>query len=461
MKNAHPYADFTGPLTRAHQLSLDWLNSLDTRSVTASTDVETTLSKLGELPEHPGDPTLTIEHLAAAVEPGLSGVGSGRWFGFVAGGSLPAALAADWLVSAWDQNAALRTVTPGVVAAEEAAGRWILDLLDLPRDSAIGFTTGATMANFSGLAAARGALLKRAGWDDEQGIAGGPSIRVLSGAEVHISPIEGLHYLGLPNAERLAVDDQGRMLPSALREALEAQPERPTIVLLQAGNIHSGASDPFDELIPIAHDFGAWIHVDGAFGLWQAASPTYRHLCAGVEDADSWATDAHKTLNVPYDGGIVIVRDPGDLRFAMAMHAAYLIEDEIGDPHEFVPELSRRARGVPVWAALHSLGRSGVIALVDRLCQRAQELAGGVAEIPGAQVVNHVVFTQVCVSFGTDERTDAVVEQMLADGVAWMSGSKWRGQSVLRISVSNWQTDDDDVRRSLAAMASAAAATDE
>lgn len=459
MKNAHPYADFNGPLTRAHQISLDWLNSLDTRAVTPSTDVETTLSKLGELPEHPGDPTLTIEHLAAAVEPGLSAVGSGRWFGFVAGGSLPAALASDWLVSAWDQNAALRTVTPGAVAAETAAGKWLLDLLGLPRRSAIGFTTGATMANFSALAAARGALLKRAGWDDEQGIAGGPSIRVLAGAEVHISPIEGLHYLGLPNAERLDVDDQGRLLPSALRTALEAQPDRPTIVLLQAGNIHSGASDAFDELIPIAHEFGAWVHVDGAFGLWQAASPRYRHLCAGVEEADSWATDAHKTLNVPYDGGIVVVRNSDDLRFAMSMHAAYLIEDEVGDPHEFVPELSRRARGVPVWAALHSLGRSGVIDLVDRLCQRAQELAAGVADIPGAQVVNDVVFTQVCVSFGSDERTDAVVAHMLADGVAWMSGSKWRGQSVLRISVSNWQTDEDDVRRSLDAMAAAAAAS--
>lgn len=458
MKNAHPNADFTSPLTRAHQISLDWLNSLDTRAVTPSTDIETTLSKLGDLPEHPVDPTATIEHLAAAVEPGLSGVGSGRWFGFVAGGSLPAALAADWLVSAWDQNAALRTVTPGAVAAEIAAGRWLLDLLDLPRDAAIGFTTGATMANFSGLAAARGRLLKNAGWDDEQGIAGGPSIRVLAGAEVHISPIEGLHYLGLPNAERLAVDDQGCLLPSALRAALEAQPDRPTIVLLQAGNIHSGASDPFAELIPIAHEFGAWVHVDGAFGLWQAVSPTYRALCAGVEQADSWATDAHKTLNVPYDGGIVIVREPGDLRFAMAMHADYLIEDAVGDPHEFVPELSRRARGIPMWAALYSLGRSGVVALVDRLCQRAKEFASGIDHIPGARVVNEVVFTQVCVTFGSDERTDAVVERMLADGIAWMSGSKWQGQSVLRISVSNWQTDEDDVRRSLEAMANAAAA---
>ncbi|GAC1380989.1 MAG: aminotransferase class V-fold PLP-dependent enzyme [Marmoricola sp.] len=455
MKNAHPYADFTGPLTRAHQISLDWLDSLDTRAVTPSTDVETTLAKLGDLPEHPGDPTQTIEHLAAVVEPGLAAYGSGRWFGFVAGGSLPAALAADWLVSTWDQNAALRAVSPGPIAAEICAGRWLLDLFDLPRDSAVGFTTGATTANFSALAAARGHLLKRAGWDDELGIAGGPSIRVLAGAEVHISPINGLHYLGLPNAERLDVDDQGRLLPSALRAALEEQPDRPTILLLQAGNIHSGASDPFAELIPIAHEFGAWVHVDGAFGLWQAVSPRYRPLCDGVADADSWATDAHKTLNVPYDGGIVVVRDAGDLRFAMSMHAAYLIEDEVGDPHEFVPELSRRARGVPIWAALHSLGRSGVVDLVERLCLRAAQLAEGVAEIPGATVVNEVCFTQVCVTFGSDERTDAIVARMLADGVAWMSGSKWRGQSVLRISVSNWQTDEDDVRRSLEAIAAA------
>lgn len=454
---ATPSTDFAGPLARAHQISLEWLDSLGHRQITPSSDVDATLSSLEDLPEHPVDPIATIDHLATGVGSGLSASGSGRWFGFVFGGSLPAALAADWLISTWDQNATMRAVSPGTIGAEVAAGNWLLDLLDLPRDAAVGFTTGATMANFSGLAAGRDHLLRRSGWNIDDGLAGAPSIRVIAGAEVHVSPLHALRYLGLPKPDLVDVDDQGTVLPAALEAALAEQPDRPTIVLLQAGNIHSGASDPFADLIPIAHRYGAWVHVDGAFGLWQAASPAYRHLCAGIAGADSWATDAHKTLNVPYDSGIVIVRDPADLRAAMAgsAQAAYLMADTVGDPYEFVPEMSRRARGVPIWAALHSLGRRGVIDLIDRLCRHAHGLASGVASIPGAQVVNDVVFTQVCVDFGSDERTDAVVKRILEVGDTWMSGSRWHGRSVLRISVSNWQTDEDDVRRSLEAIRAA------
>lgn len=447
-------------LDRAHSHALDWVDSLAHREVTPTADLATVLAALGDLPEGPGDPAETIDKLAEAVEPGLAGIGSGRWFGFVMGGSHPAALAADWLTSAWDQNAGLSAVTPGVVAAELAAGRWLLDLFGLPQDSAVGFTTGATTANFSGLAAGRDALLRAAGWDAARGLTGGPAIRVLAGAEAHVSPLLALRHLGLGEPELLAVDERGSIRPEALADALESDPGRPVLLLLQVGNIHSGDSDPCDVLIPLAHEHDAWVHVDGAFGLWQTVAPTHRHLAAGVELADSWASDLHKTLNVPYDSGVVIVRDAAALRAAMSVHASYLFTDDAGDPHELVPEMSRRARGVPVWAALHSLGRAGVVELVERLGLRARQLAEGAGALPGAEVVNDVVFTQVCVSFGSDERTHAVIEHVLADGTAWMSGSHWRGRAVLRMSVSNWQTSEDDVRRSLDALTRAVAAVD-
>ena len=445
-------------LDRAHLHAQDWVDSLADRQVTPTADLATVLAALGDLPEGPGDPAKTIDTLVEAVEPGLAGIGTGRWFGFVMGGSHPAALAADWLTSAWDQNAGMSAVTPGVVAAETAAGRWLLDLFGLPPDAAVGFTTGATTANFTGLAAGRDALLRAAGWDVTRGLAGGPAIRVLAGAEAHVSPLLALRHLGLGDPELLAVDERGCIRPEALAEALQADPGRPVLLLLQVGNIHSGDSDPCDALIPLAHEHGAWVHVDGAFGLWQAAAPAHRHLAAGVELADSWASDLHKTLNVPYDSGVVMVRDPAALRAAMSVHASYLVTDGAGDPHELVPEMSRRARGVAVWAALHSLGRQGVIDLVERLGLRARQLAAGAAALPGAEVVNDVVFTQVCVSFGSDERTEAVIKQVLADGTTWMSGSRWHGQAVVRMSVSNWQTSEDDVRRSLDALARAVAA---
>ena len=321
---------------------------------------------------------------------------SGRFFGFVIGGTHPAALAADWLVSAWDQNAGLRTVTPAMSAVEQVTAGWLLDLLGLPDEAAVGFVTGGTMANFTCLAAARDAVLRRAGWDvGVDGLVGSPGVRVLVGAERHDSVDLTMRYLGLGAPEVVAVDDQGRLRADALEAALGADDTGPTIVALQAGNIHSGAFDPFAEAIEIAHRHGAWVHVDGAFGLFAGASAAYRHLVAGYEAADSWATDAHKTLNVPYDCGIAVVRERADLRAAMGMHGDYLIQDEAGDPFELVPELSRRARAVPVWAVLRALGRSGVADLVDRLCARAQQFAGGIAAIPGAEVLNDVVFTQV------------------------------------------------------------------
>jgi glutamate/tyrosine decarboxylase-like PLP-dependent enzyme len=444
----------TGPLESAHAHADRWLTSLTTRPVVPSADVAEVTARLGaDLPEVGEEPPAVVDRLAEACEPGLTGMPSGRFFGFVIGGTHPAALAADWLVSAWDQNAGLRTVTPAMAAIEDVTAGWLLDLLDLPSTAAVGFVTGGTMANFTCLAAARDAVLRGTGWDiTERGLVGSSGVRVLVGAERHDSVDLALRYLGLGAPEAIAVDDQGRLLPAALEEALATEDPRPTIVALQAGNIHSGAFDPFAEAIEIAHRRGAWVHIDGAFGLFAGASPAYRHLVAGYAAADSWATDAHKTLNVPYDCGIAIVREPADLRAAMGMHGDYLIQDAAGDPFEFVPELSRRARAVPVWAVLRCLGRTGVTDLVDGLCRRAAQFAAGIADLPGAEVLNEVVFTQVSASFGSDDHTREVVAGLLRDGTAWLTGSTWHGRAVLRVSVSNWSTTQDDVRRSLAAL---------
>jgi len=441
--------------TRASERAAAWLGSLESVQVTPSSAHDAIEETLGALPDGPTDDAEVIDLLADAVEPGLAGMGAGRWFGFVIGGAHPVSIAADWLVSAWDQNAGMLPTTPGVVAAERVAARWIVDLLGLPSESSVGFVTGGTTANLVGILVGRDELLRRSGWDPDKGLAGGPSIRVLAGAEVHISPLQALRYAGLPQPELLDVDAQGRMLPAGLEAALSAEPDRPALVLLQAGDIHSGDSDPFAELVPIARRHPTWVHVDGAFGLWQAASPALSHLTTGLELADSWATDAHKTLNVPYDCGMVIVRDATAHRRAMSMHAPYLFAEEEAHPYELVPEMSRRARGVPVWATLRALGRSGVVDLVDRLHLRALQLADGIGSLPGARVLNDVVFTQVCVAFEDDARTRAIVEEILAEGEVWMSGSEWHGRAVLRISVSNWATSEDDVARSVAAVARA------
>jgi glutamate/tyrosine decarboxylase-like PLP-dependent enzyme len=452
---------FEDALRRAHELSLRWLASVDDRPVPAQASIADVAAALGrELPEGPTDPEEVVRHLADACEAGLVAMSSGRFYGFVIGGTLPAALAADWLVSAWDQNSGLRRVTTAHSAVEDVASSWLLELLGLPPESAVGFVTGGTMANFTGLAAARDAVLRAAGWNvAEDGLTGAPRVRVLVGDERHDTVDLALRYLGLGRPETVPADDQGRIRADLLASALASSPDEPTIVALQAGNVHSGGFDPFPEAIAAAHAHGAWVHVDGAFGLWAAASARFRPLVAGMADADSWATDAHKTLNVPYDSGLVIVRDPAAVRAAMGMHGDYLLLDEAGEPFDKVPELSRRGRAFTVWAALKSLGRAGVEDLVDRLCRHARALADGLRTIDGAEVLNDVVFTQVCASFGSDERTQAVVERMLADGTAWMTGSRWRGRAVLRISVSNWATDEADVARSIDALRRAAAET--
>lgn len=454
---------YRAALDRAHVHASQWLESLPTRPAGPRMDAGQLLAQFAiPLQEQAIDPADVVDELARLAEPGLMAMPSGRFFGWVIGGTLPAAMAADWLVSAWDQNAAMRYATPAMAAAEEAAGMWLLELLGLPRGSDVGFTTGATGSNFVGLAAARTHVLQEVGWDvAADGLSGAPRIEVLVGAEGHASVDLALKYLGLGRATRVAADAQGRMLPHALGAALE-HVTGPAIVCLQAGNLHSGASDPMAETIEIAHQHGAWVHVDGAFGLWAAVSPTHRRQLVGLEDADSWATDAHKTLNVPYDCGVVVVSRPGVLRSVFGAHTSYIISDDHGpgDPFEKVPEMSRRARGVPVWAALRSLGTSGVVALIDGLVTHAQDLASGLIRLPGVEVLNEVVYTQVCVSFGSNERTRNITARILADGTAWMSGSHWAGRDILRISVSNWATDDDDVAVSLEAVARAIAAED-
>jgi len=396
-------------------------------------------------------PELVIDELAAAVEPGLLAIDSPRFFGWVMGGSLPAALAADWLVSAWDQNAGMRDATPGVVAVEDVAGRWLVELLGLPVESAVGFVTGATMANFTALAAARDEVLARVGWDVAARGLTGPAVTVLVGAERHGSIDLALRYLGLGHPLEVAADEEGRMRVEALRAAL-AQVEGPVIVCAQAGNIHSGSFDAFAEIAAATHAAGGWLHIDGAFGLWAAASPQLAHLVPGLADADSWATDAHKTLNTPYDTGVAVVRDAAALTRAFGHHAAYLLEAAVPDPHEMVPEMSRRARGVPVWAALNSLGRDGVAALVDGMVTSARRLAEGLAQLPGVEVLHDVVYTQVSVAAESDERTSEVLRRVLAEGLIHPSGSRWHDRTVIRFSVSNHATDAAAVDATVEAM---------
>ena len=450
-------------LDHANRHTNRWLDTLATRPVPPRASVAEVTAVLGtELPAGPTPANEVIDLLARACEPGLTAMPSGRFYGMVIGGTHPAALAADWLVSAWDQNAVLRAVSPAHAAVEDVASKWLLDLLGLPETSGVGFVTGATMSNFTCLAAARDAVLGKHGWDVAQhGLFGAPRVRVLVGAQRHDTVDLALRYLGLGAPEPVAADDQGRIDPEALASALDQAPAEttPTIVVLQAGNLHSGAFDPFARAIAVAHAHGAWVHIDGAFGLFAAASPATRHLTDGYDQADSWTTDGHKTLNVPYDCGIAIVADRNALRAAMTRGAMdYFITDAAGDSCDTVPESSRRARAIPVWALLRSLGRQGVADLVDGFCRHAQAFASGVEAIDGAQVENDVVFSQVSVSFGSDERTQEVTARLMADGTAWMTGSRWRGKAVLRISVSNWSTTDEDVARSLAALRKAASA---
>lgn len=400
----------------------------------------------------PDDKVIAL--LDEIVSPATLGTAGPRFYGFVIGGSLPVSLAANWLAGAWDQNSALYNTTPGTAVIEQVALDWLLDLFGLPKDSAGAFVTGATVANFTALAAARNRVLSKAGWNVEaDGLFGAPPITVIVGAEVHPSVLKSLGMLGLGRSRlvKVPVDDQGRMRADALPEI-----NGPTIICLQAGNVNTGAFDPFDDIIDRVEGTGAWVHVDGAFGLWAAVTPALSHLTRGLQRADSWATDAHKWLNVPYDSGLAFVRDCIALQSAMAVTAEYLpTETEMRNPSDFTPELSRRARGVEVWAALMGLGRRGVAEMIERDCRHARRLAEGLSAA-GYRVLNDVVLNQALVSFGEPEKTKAVIRAIQADGTCWCGGTQWQGQTAMRISVCSWATTDADVNLSLDAMIKAA-----
>ena len=449
-------------LNRAAGLAADWVESAPHRRIPASATVAEMREALGgPLPAGPADPTTVVCDLARQAEPGLTSMGSGRYFGFVIGGALPAALAADWLVSAWDQNAGLALPTPATTAIEEISGTWLKDVLRLPPDASFAFVTGCQTAHLTALAVARGAVLDRHGWDIAKGgLQGAPPLRVVAGEKRHVTVDRALRMLGVGERQvtRVPADGQGRVLVAALGDAV-ANGDGPTIVCAQAGEVNTGSFEDFHAIADICEKHGAWMHVDGAFGLWAAASPRFRHLVDGVERADSWATDGHKWLNVPYDCGIAFCAHPAAHRAAMGASASYLVqvdEAEGREPMAYTPEFSRRARSVPVYAALRQLGRSGVAGLVERCCDAATALAEGFARIPGCSVLNEVVLNQVIVRFDDDAHTTATLAAFQADGEAWTSGTVWDGRPAIRFSVSSWRTTPEDVERTVAAFARAA-----
>jgi glutamate/tyrosine decarboxylase-like PLP-dependent enzyme len=411
----------------------------------------------GPLPLDPVAPETVTEDLIQAAGPGLVTTTGPRYFGFVTGGALPATVAAEWLTALWDQSAGLYVLSPAASVVEEVAAAWLLDLLGLPPSASAGFVTGCHMANFTALAAARHEMLRRAGWDVEaDGLDGSPGLRVVVGGEAHVSVIGALRLLGIGarHVVRAAADRQGRMRPEALDAAL-TEGHGPTIICAQAGNVNTGAFDPFDEIAAIARTHGAWLHVDGAFGLWAAASASLRHHTRSVDLADSWATDAHKWLNVPYDSGLVFTAHPAAHRAAMSLAAAYLVRspNEPREPMDWTPEASRRARGFAVYAALRSLGRTGTEDLIDRCCRLARRFADRLRAEPRVEILNDVVLNQVLVrvvpSTGdADAATRAVLARVQDERVCWLGGTRWQGMDAMRISVSNWSTTDADVDRS-------------
>ena len=427
-----------------------YLAGLDTRGVAVTSDARARLAALDEpLPNGATNPAAVLALLDELGSPATTATAGGRFFGFVVGGSLPVTLAANWLAAAWDQDAGMSTICPINATLEEVALRWLVDLLGLPPRSGAAFVTGGTMANFTALAAARHAVLARVGWDVEaDGLFGAPPVTVVVGAEAHVSLYKALGLLGFGRNRvvTVPVDAQGRMRADALPSL-----SSPAIVCIQAGNVNTGAFDPAQEVCAWAHDAGAWVHVDGAFGLWAAAAPARAYLTAEFEEADSWATDAHKWLNVPYDSGLAFVRDAEALRVAMAATAAYLAPSERREPDQYTPEMSRRARGVEVWAALRSLGRAGLADLIERTCQYAARFAAGL-RAAGYAILNDVALNQVLVSFGEPDVTRRVIAALQADGACWCGGTVWQGQTAMRISVSSWATTEADVERSLAAI---------
>jgi glutamate/tyrosine decarboxylase-like PLP-dependent enzyme len=461
-------SSFRTTLETAFNSAIAHLEGLENAPVAATADLKTLRSRLARplLDEGVASDEVIVD-LVEDVAGGLLGSAGERFFGWVIGGALPAALAADWLTSAWDQNAALYATSPAAAVAEEVAGGWLKDLLGLPAAASFALVTGCQMAHATCLTAARHSLLARHGWDVEQfGLYGAPPIRILSSTERHASFERAVRLLGLglSHVNYLPTDSQDRLQPEALEQALEDEPSRPTIVLLQAGDINIGAYDRFDLLIPIARRFGAWVHVDGAFGLWAAASSVHAHLLSGVAAADSWATDGHKWLNVPFDSGYAFIADPESHRASLAQQAAYLTHDkDARDEMDWNPEWSRRARGFATYAALRQLGRKGVADLVDRCCKHAHALVMGIGSLPGAEVMWEPVINQGLVRFidptpnaseeDHDRRTDEVIAAILAAGEAFFGGTTWRGRRAMRVSVCGWQTSENDVERTVRSVA--------
>ena len=438
-------------LQSAAERSIRYLADLGNRPVAPDPEATAHLRQLDEpLPVTSMNPEQVIQILDDRCTPATMAMAGPRFFGFVIGGSLPVTLAANWLAGAWDQNSALYAVTPATAHLEQVALRWLIDLFGLPAGTGGAFVTGATVANFTALAAARHDVYAKAGWDIEgNGLIGAPPVSVLVGEEAHPSLIKSLGLIGLGRnrVARIPVDNQGRIWVDALPKM-----SGPTIVCAQVGNVNTGACDPIDQICEIAHQSGAWVHVDGAFGLWAAAAPSRMFLTKGLASADSWATDAHKWLNVPYDSGLAFVANREALRAAMAITAAYLpTETEHRNPSDYVPELSRRARGVEIWAALMSLGRSGVADLIERTCAHARKFAKGLTDA-GFEVLNDVVLNQVLVSFGSPEVTHKVIAEIQRDGTCWAGPTVWQNRTAMRISVSCWATTDEDVDKSLEAI---------
>ena len=437
-------------LMEAAARATQYLEQLDTRAVAPTPEALAALQSLDQpLNESPLPDSEVLAEIDRLGSPATMASAGGRYFGFVIGGSHPAALAANMLASAWDQNAGLNITSPAAAKFEDVAEKWLVDLLQLPIGTAVGFVSGATTANLCALATGRHALLAKEGWDvAARGLYGAPPITVLVSDEVHVSIQKSLAMLGLgrDRVQRIPTDGRGRVRIDALPEI-----EGPTLVCLQAGNVNTGDFDPIGDICDRLEGSGAWVHVDAAFGLWARACPETAELAAGMEKADSWSTDAHKWLNVPYDSGLVFVKTAGLLRSALAGEAAYLVQAEEREPWQYTPELSRRARGVDVWAALRSLGRRGVAGLVQRNCRQARRFAEGLREA-GFEILNEVVMNQVLVSFGDSAVTHDVIARIQEEGTCWCAGTVWQGRVAMRISVSSWATTDEDVERSLAAM---------
>jgi len=455
-------------LSRTSELASRYLDDVGARRVGSLADYGTLLDAMGgALPDAPRDPLDVIERLVTSADPGLVATAGPRHFGFVIGGALPAALAADWLSAAWDQNAFSFVLSPAAAVVEEVARRWLTELLGLAPDTSMGVVTGATMANFTSLAAARHALLLRLGWNvEEQGLFGAPPIRILTSSERHGSFERAVRLLGFGtgNIQLLPVDDVGRLIPSELEQKLQESPDSPTLVLLQAGDINIGAYDNFEELIPVAKRYGAWVHVDGAFGLWVSACERLRHLARGIERADSWATDGHKWLNVPFDCGFAFVADAEAHRASLASNAAYItLAKDARDEMDWNPEWSRRSRCFASYAAIRQLGRRGIDELVDRCCRHAHSIVTRIGELEGAELVWDPTINQGLVRFldrspnatgeDHDRRTEEVIAKIQKSGEAFFGGTTWRGRRAMRVSVVNWRTSDEDVERVIRAVA--------